>query len=271
MYRDTTCCLLACLVLISCVILPCAADTNLALQEGWNYIAIPYTHTNYQHTAFSLFSTVNTAGHSIFRYNSQTQFWETLDPQSVVTPLEGIWIYASQPVSIPVAGDNTQPPVPKSLQAGWNAIGFAGSATYPGDAFSSLSDDWVLAMGWNSQQQQYDPSVFTGDNPETQVIMPGKGYWIYLRSPGSYTIIQPLEPAPPAGNLTVSTYPLGSLVYIDGVNTGVVTVAQFNNIPQGIHTIRLTSSGFRDYITTVTVHANQTTSLFASLSEPGYG
>ena len=267
MYRFTTCCLLTCLILISCVILPCAADTNLTLQEGWNYIAVPFTHTNYQHTAFSLFSTVNTMGHSVLRYNSQTQVWEVLSPQSVVAPLEGIWIYAGQPVSIPVAGDNTESPTPKKLPAGWNAIGFAGSATGPSEAFSSLSDIWVLAMGWNSQTQQYDPSVFTGDLRESQVIIPGKGYWIYLGSPGDYTINQPLEPAPPSGNLTISSYPIGSLAYIDGVNTGVFTFAQFNNITQGIHTIRVTSDGFRDYMTTVTINANQTTNLFVSLSE----
>jgi hypothetical protein len=266
MYKDSICYLLASLILISCAIMPCTADTNLTLQEGWNYIAIPYTHTNYQHTAFSLFSTVNTMGHSILRYNSQTQLWEALSQQSVVTPLEGVWVYSGQPVSIPVAGDNTERPAPKHLPAGWNAIGFAGSATNPGDAFSSLSDHWVLAMGWNSEHQQYDPSVFTGDVPGTQVIIPGKGYWIYLGSPGNYTINQQLEPVPPSGNLTVSSYPIGSLVYIDGVNTGVVTFAQFTNITQGSHNIRLTSDGFPDYATTVVINANQTTSLFASLS-----
>lgn len=266
MYRDSTCCLLACLILFSCAILPCSADTTISLQEGWNYIAIPYTHTNYQHTAFSLFSTVNTMGHSVLRYNSHAQLWEVLDQQSLVAPLEGIWIYAGQPVSIPVAGDNTEPPAPRSLPAGWNAIGFAGSAAAPEDAFSSLSDHWVLAMGWNPQNQQFDPAVFTGDLTEKQVIIPGKGYWIYLGSPGIYTIDQPLEPAPPSGNLTISAYPVGSLVYIDGINTGEFTFAQFNNIAEGTHTIRLTASGFQDYITTVTINANQTTTLFASLS-----
>jgi len=267
MNRYTTYCLLACLILFSGLILPCTADTNLNLQEGWNYIAIPFTHTNYQHTAFSLFSTVNTTGHSVLRYNSQTQLWDVLYPQSVVTPLEGIWIYSGQPTSIPVTGDNSQPPEPKRLQVGWNAIGFAGSAADTGVAFSSLSDRWVLAMGWNAQKQQYDPSVFTGDNTGNQVIIPGKGYWIYLGSPGNYTINQPLEPVPPSGNLTVSSYPDGSLVYIDGVNTGIFTFAQVNNISQGIHNIRLTSDGFKDYLTTVTINPNQTTSLFASLSD----
>jgi len=189
-----------------------------------------------------------------------------LNPQSVVVPLEGVWIYAGQSVSIPVAGDNTEPPVPVPLQAGWNAIGFAGSANGPSEAFSSLSDHWVLAMGWNSQNQQYDPSVFTGDPSEKQVIAPGKGYWIYLGSPGEYTINPPFDPAPPSGNLTISSYPEGSLVYIDGVNTGVVTFAQFNTIAQGIHTIRVTSDGFPDYMTTTTIYANQTTNLFVSLS-----
>lgn len=266
MNRCTTCGLLTCLILIICMILPCAADTNLTLQEGWNYIAIPFTHTNYQHTAFSLFSSVNTMGHSILRYNSHTLHWEVLNPQSVVAPLEGIWIYAGQPTTIPVAGDNTERPAPKHLSGGWNAIGFAGSATGPEKAFSSLSGQWVLAMGWNAQQQQYDPSVFTGDLTETQLITPGKGYWIYLGNPGDYTINQPLEPTPPSGNLTISSYPEGSLVYIDGVNTGVVTFAQFNTIAQGIHSIRVTSDGFRDYMTTVTITANQTTNLFVSLS-----
>jgi len=267
MYRGTTCFLLISLIIISCAIQPCAADTNITLQEGWNYIAIPFTHTNYQHTAFSLFSTVNTMGHSVFRYDSQVQLWEVLNPQSVVTPLEGVWVYSGQPTSIPVAGDNTEPAALKHLQAGWNAIGFAGSAASPGEAFSSLSGQWVLAMGWNAQKQQYDPAVFTGDNPGTQAIIPGRGYWIYLGSPGNFMVNQPLEPVPPSGNLTISTYPIGSLVYIDGVNTGVFTFAQFNKISQGTHNIRLTYDGFRDYVTTVTINANQTTSLFVSLSD----
>jgi len=267
MQRDTAWCLLTGLIFISCAILPCAADTNLTLQEGWNYIAVPFTHTNYQHTAFSLFSSVNTMGHSILRYNSQTQLWEVLNQQSVIAPLEGIWVYAGQPISVPVAGDNSEAPVPKHLRAGWNAIGFAGSAAVPEEAFSSLSEHWVLAMGWNSQNQQYDPAVFTGDYPEGQVVIPGKGYWIYMGSDGDYTINQPLEPAPPSGNLTVSSYPVGSLVYIDGVNTGVFTFAQFNSIAQGTHNIRLTSNGFRDYMTTVTIPANETTTLFVSLTE----
>lgn len=237
------------------------------LHEGWNYISIPFTHTNYQHTAYSLFSTVNTTGHSILRYNSQTQFWEVLNQQSVVVPLEGIWIYAGQAVSIPVTGDNTEHPSPKHLMPGWNSIGFAGTAASPGDAFSSLSDHWVLAMGWNPQNQQYDPSVFNGAPRGESIISPGKGYWIYLNSAADYTINQPLEPVPPSGNLTVSSYPIGSLVYIDGVNTGIFTFAQFSNIPQGPHTIRVTSAGFRDYVTTVTILSNQTTTLFVSLPE----
>ena len=70
---------------------------------------------------------MDTAGHSIFRYDTPTRSWIPLKPTDRIRPLEGYWIYAAADVDIPLsyATGTPQAPPERALAVGWNAIGFS--------------------------------------------------------------------------------------------------------------------------------------------------
>jgi hypothetical protein len=185
---------------VGCLILPCAADSNIALYQGWNFISVPVLHPEYQYPdyqVYSLFSTVDTQGHSTWRYNAGTGIWDKLYPDSTISPLDGIWIYSGNSKVIWVQGDNSRSPAPIQLYSGWNAIGFAGVGTPAYQAFSSLSGKWLMAFRYNNQFRQYDRTIFDSEPTRNIFAEPGNGYWVYLSGPGQYSL--------PPGNSPVTT------------------------------------------------------------------
>ena len=207
-------CILFTLVVASILVLPCAADTSISLKAGWNFISIPLSHTNYQYPVDSLFFSVDTGGHSMWRYNAATQNWDSLNRMSSLSPQAGIWIYSVNPMDIPVVGDNSQIPTSKPLFSGWNMIGFAGPPAPVVQGFSTFSDKWIMYMGWNASSQQYDMTVFNDEISKNSPLTPGKGYWVYLNGPADYSL-------PPPGPTPVPTPTVITSVEMSGTGSNV--------------------------------------------------
>jgi hypothetical protein len=69
----------------------------------------------------------------------------------------------------------------------------------------------------------------------------------------------------PTGNIDVRSDPSGASIYLDGVYEGT-TPATISDTSPGSHTIKLTKSGYVDYMTTVYVSAGDTESVDATLT-----
>ena len=67
------------------------------------------------------------------------------------------------------------------------------------------------------------------------------------------------------GSISASSSPSGATVFVDNVNSGVTPVT-VSNIAAGSHSVRLTLSGYQDYVTSVFVNDGQTTSVSATLT-----
>jgi serine protease len=68
------------------------------------------------------------------------------------------------------------------------------------------------------------------------------------------------------GNISVSSSPSGSSVYLDGTNTGTITPAKIENVAIGSHIVLLRLAGYQDYTQSVTVSDNATSTVSATLT-----
>jgi hypothetical protein len=68
------------------------------------------------------------------------------------------------------------------------------------------------------------------------------------------------------GNISVSSSPSGSLVYLDGTSTGTTTPAKIESVASGSHIVLLRLTGYQDYTQSVIVSDNATSTVSASLT-----
>jgi hypothetical protein len=90
-------------------------NTTLNLLHGWNFISTPKKLSNGNNTA-DIFSSIDTAGHSIYLYNASERVWYPLTLTDKVQPLDGIWIYANKTEKVNLSFDTNpmQTPPTKS-------------------------------------------------------------------------------------------------------------------------------------------------------------
>jgi len=160
---------------------------SLTLQPGWNFVSVPKKLASGANTA-GIFTNVDTGGHSLFQYDGTARNFTMLTQSSPVQPLFGFWIYSTSRVVIPLQFDNNplQSPPSRQLVAGWNSVGFTGTTpTSARNTYLSVQPDWTTSMGFNTSSQSYDPTIFNGDSSESTTLYPMKGYWIYMRTPGT--------------------------------------------------------------------------------------
>jgi len=209
--------LIALILVLGCCVAPCLADSSLALYKGWNFVSVPVLNPVYQYPGYqfySLFSGVDTGGHSSWRYNAGAGMWDKMYPDTSISPLDGIWIFSNGSMTIPVPGDNTLSPAPKAIYPGWNAVGFAGTETPVGDAFRSLSGTWQILMGYSGQFQQYGRTMFDSEPTRNIPAEPGQGYWLYAGGPGQYSI------SPVTGTTVPTSVPTTSIITITTTSPG---------------------------------------------------
>jgi len=168
---------------------------TLTLKPGWNFISVPKKLASDNSTAEKVFAGVDTGGHSVFQYMSSG--WAAMSANTTVSPLDGIWIYSTTTKELrPVFDSNPrQVPPTKQLAAGWNAIGFSDfTAASANSALTSVEDKWATLLGYNAENQTYEPSIInndttSGSHNESGLMYPWRGYWLYMTSAGELAAI----------------------------------------------------------------------------------
>lgn len=172
---------------------PISGDA-LTLHPGWNFISIP-RHLEAGNDTASIFTSIDTAGHSALRYDTAGRTWISLTPTDRLTPLEGIWIYSSDFATIPLtfSTDLPLPPSERSLAQGWNAIGITGTSSASArDTLLSVNRGWTTLIGFDAGEQDFEVAIINGGsgaNADTHSVYPGRGYWLYMTEPGNLCAI----------------------------------------------------------------------------------
>lgn len=159
---------------------------NLSLSPGWNLVSTPVSLEPGQDTV-SIFADVQTAGHSLFSWDSASGQWKRLTKDTPFDPLTGVWVYTGGPVevSLPIASAGPERNLTRTLTKGWNLVSFPGIAAAAPDAVFSEDLNWSYILGFDPQSQRYADPIEKGKTGEDQVIDPRKGYWLYMAGPGN--------------------------------------------------------------------------------------
>ncbi len=168
---------------------------SISLYQGWNFISTPKKLSSGNNTA-AIFSSIDTAGHSIYLYNASEQRWHAMTLNDEVQPLDGIWLYANNTADVDLSFDTNpmQTPPTKSLSAGWNAIGFSDTTSISASTtLNSVKAKWSTLIGFTAPQQRYDAAIVNGATDPThgdqQMMYPEKGYWLYMTEAGELAAI----------------------------------------------------------------------------------
>jgi len=170
-------------------ILPAITPTSIRLYKKWNFISVPKKLAEGHNTFEQVFGSVDTAGHSIFCYNTNTtEGWRAVSASEEVKPLRGYWIYSAEDTIVNLTYDTypLRTPPTRQLYKGWNAIGF--SDTTPAAANSALTSierSWAYLIGFDAAKQRYESVIINNDetggsHDEDNLMYPMKGYWIYV-------------------------------------------------------------------------------------------
>ena len=132
----------------------------------------------------------------------------------------------------------------------------------------------VYAKSSPSGANVYVDGTYNGVTPMTLTLYPGNhnivlklsGYndWsttVYVTAGSSQTINPSLTPAI-FGSLSIGSAPAGASVFMDSAYQGITNPSgglTLNNIPSGSHIIKVTASGYNDWIETVYVKPNANT------------
>ncbi len=169
---------------------PEPAPVELVLSPGWNFISTPKRLAEGSSTAWEVFGTVDTAGHSIFRYDAFNAAWEAMGKTDPVQPLDGIWIYANTTTTIPLtfASGDLQTPPTKELCFGWNAVGVGSVEPVSArDCFYSVRSGWATLIGWNATEQQYGTAIVNGGSgsySDARLLYPTEAAWVFMEADG---------------------------------------------------------------------------------------
>ena len=168
-------------------ILPAITPSSIRLYKKWNFISVPKKLAEGHNTFEQVFGSVDTAGHSIFCYNT-TEGWRAVSASEEVKPLRGYWIYSADDTIVNLTYDTypLRTPPTRHLYKGWNAIGF--SDTTPAAANSALTSierSWAYLIGFDAAKQGYESVIINddetgGSHDEDNLMYPMKGYWIYV-------------------------------------------------------------------------------------------
>jgi hypothetical protein len=158
---------------------------SIDLIKGWNFVSIPRRLADDANTA-SIFSGLDSAGHSIWTYNLKDGGWNDLTAEDKILPLEGYWVYSTAPFSVPLrfSDDPLQVPPVKDMTAGWNMFGFTGNTPASArDSLLSIRNTWTEVIGWDPVTQQFETTIVNGGSNEqadSRMLQPTRSYWVYV-------------------------------------------------------------------------------------------
>ena len=122
---------------------------NITLFQGWNLVSVPVTPEPGSDT-MDILSMVDTAGHSIFSWNSSSGSWTRLARTDKISPLSAFFVYSPDMVQVPVriSGQGPLYNLSRELDAGWNLVSFADVMMVSADeAFRSIEGLWRYYRG----------------------------------------------------------------------------------------------------------------------------
>jgi len=158
---------------------------SISLVSGWNFVSVPRRLADDSNKA-SIFSEINSSGHSIWTYNLNDGGWNDLLPDDKVLPMEGYWVYSSAPILVPVSfsNDPLQVPPVKDLVAGWNMFGFTGNTPASArDSLLSIKSLWTEVIGWDEGKQQFDTTIIndgSNEHADSALLNPYHSYWLFV-------------------------------------------------------------------------------------------
>lgn len=166
----------------------------ITCEPGWNYVSFPRVLAPGADTG-AIFGSVNTAGHSVWRYNGSAQLYERVYPVTHLSPTESVWVYSSSRAVVYLYFAGQQGFVERPLFSGWNGFGIPNLTEVPArDALHSVNDSWKYAYGFDSQYQRYDVSIVNGgggSHSDARPLAPGRGYWLYMFNNATFRTIIP--------------------------------------------------------------------------------
>lgn len=112
----------------------------------------------------SIFSGVDTTGHSLFSWNSAAGQWMRMNKDTPLDPLTGMWIYAATPAAVPLpfATNNPEGNYNCLLAQGWNLISILEITESPVGAAFPDNLSWSYLLGFNAVEQRYTKTIEKG-------------------------------------------------------------------------------------------------------------
>ena len=172
---------------------PAPEQGTITLHQGWNLVSTPVPLKDQYRTAGQVFAGVDTDSRSIYLYNAGSKQFVPLNSQSVILPLEGIWVYSKDEIPLTFNYQVTRPvTISIHLSSGWNLIGYPSAE--PGNArkgFSSIGSIWSTILCFDPVTQQYSTTIFNevvGEQSDQHLMQPMNGYWIFMPGEGDLVI-----------------------------------------------------------------------------------
>jgi hypothetical protein len=161
---------------------------NLQLASGWNLISLPVLPDNRQ--VASVLSPINGKYAALYAFDGN-QYSEYIPGESSnsLTQMEagrGYWIYMDSGATLELKGTAASGSV--ALKQGWNLVGYNSTkASTVESALGSLKDSYTVIYAYDTSANNYRGSS-PGELNDLKQLEPGKGYWIYLSSPMTWTL-----------------------------------------------------------------------------------
>ncbi|TKJ37630.1 hypothetical protein CEE36_11035 [candidate division TA06 bacterium B3_TA06] len=193
-----------------------------------------------------------------------------LDPSDNEGESEIVTVTVMQPSDPP-----DTPDAPQGPSAGFvgDALTFRARTADPDGDSISFQFDWG-----DGSVPDWTPYVASGETVTEQKSFQSEGtYHVKVRakdtygvtsafSPGLTVVISPLSST---GSIQANSVPTGAEIWLDGTNTGKTTNALLDKIAPGERTVSLRKEGYADYQAKVTVVAEQTAEVNATLERIG--
>lgn len=157
---------------------------NITLFRGWNLVSVPIT-LEPGYDSMDILSGVDTAGHSIFSWNSSTGSWIRPAITDQVSPLSAFFVYSSDMVQVPIRMSDEGPEynLTRYLDTGWNLVSFADVMMVSADeAFRSVQELWSYVIGFDAEKQRYGVPITNGVLSRDTSLDPRQGYWIFMNA-----------------------------------------------------------------------------------------
>jgi len=158
------------------------AVSTIALDEDWNFISVPKRMATTKDTFGELLTGI--VVEAAWSYNPATGLFVAIGNSTSVAPLEGYWIHVTTAGTITLsylAQGQAVPPTKALTGDAWNAIGHSSTGILTaGKTLMSIADSWSTLLGWNAATQAYDAAIVHPGTGVSDLMLPGKGYWIWM-------------------------------------------------------------------------------------------